>query len=736
MPNNIDVRSPLSVLPNITAPPGRDINFPEIFKGLTRGVISEVMVDETGLPSMLFRVVPLSGEGVPEGNNFVAVMLQPGFGNLSDTQNPPGGIIYLPPVGAHVLLLHDRQHWVIVGFYTGPFVSSLDKAVDYEGKRVSFNPGIETAQNRSVTPPGWDVPWLYGFEPGDIVLARDFNRVKVTGQGVLIASHPAGCFSMMKTNGEILERFAERDQIGLGWWQRLHYKRGTEKKAKTEEDYQKQAPKDGSFYKCDLAETTIYPLALKPYILDQRGHISRSFVDHGRSAIYSEETAQVIKDETEKKNYAVIRTAVIQPIEDQPSPSEKEKAERQASQQALEVSKDGVAYERYDYQVDANGSFRLRSGNLNKTKGGQSVAPTKQLDLSVEYASKLAALFVRIGQKGSNQTLLRMTGLNEKTAKVFLETTNVHVKARKKILAEAKQEIKLKTKNVILDCKKLKVTGKSYFNKNIYVKGKAYAKMHAKLKGSASQSSKKKSSLPFLQGLNSLTQLSNISFFAGLSGLAGMMGAGFMSSLQGLQSLQGASFMQGLQGMTALQSMQSLQGALGQGAMGFMSSMNGTLASMSAAGTLGPLGGDAMATISAMGSLGGISGGMSGFVSGDMTLLKGAGGVQFMGDLNNLLTSSQGSNGLTYMQDVVEQLDSAGLLDQTAQDGIDFLSSLSEVQEIVKNGSLQGPGGVTFLETLVNDLDSNDLLTNPELMGVQGRESMYALHATLSVMGK
>lgn len=746
------IRSPLSRMPNLSDIPGLPLTLPQFFRSdVQRGIISEIMLDETGRPTFLFRVTPMASDGTPERKYFLACMLQAGVGNMADKAFPPGGIYYLPQVGSRVMMVRVKTMFVIVGFFTGPLNSTLDVAVDDDGRRVSYNPGIGTAQSRLVTPPGWDVPWLFDIEPGDTLIARDHSMVKVGGRGVLLSSNPVASLIMLKMDGELLHRFTSKEELGLGWWSRFHYKRGTEKKAEDEEGYKEQKPKDGSFYRCDIAETTIYPLVKKAYLISQQGHISRSYVDMGRSSIYAEETAEVIKQETEKRNYAMIRQAIIQPIREQPSPSEEEKHERQTALQALEVSKEGVAYEIYDFQADVDGSFRLRSGNLNKCKGGQSVPPTKEMDISIEYNSKLAKFFLRIGQLGSEQTLLRMTGLTEKTASVYLKTTRAEVECRKTLRAYAKQAIRLKSKSITLDCSSLTVTGSTSFKKDVSINdtlsvgsvviAKAYALGGSGSGGGGGGGGNTTGTQPpnkgFVAGMAGLGPLENLTFAAGLAALAGFKDAAFLSALASMQIMKGATLMKGLQGVVTLQAMKSLQGKMGQNALAFSGQLDATLKELRGGGLLGQGGEDAISFMAQFSTLGGIQGGLSGFVNNsDLTCLKGAAGTTFMTDFKDLLTSPEAENGLPYIRDVVGRLGASGLLAVPGAFADEFVAALGDVQAaFLDGGSLSDSDGVPFLSGLVTELDTNGQLTKPELVGVKGQEAMYTLYNTLAALG-
>lgn len=461
-------RGPLSRLPNAGPMPGSDERVEDHNRyKMFRGRIMKVNMDETGnYPTMTFTVMSLSGahvNGSALGHITDVVMLQAGVGNLADVNVLPGGMFFLPEVGSEVCVAFDGARYCIIGFYTGPIKAALETANDKEGRRISYNPGIELSVSRLIgNPPGWDVPWLFGYEPGDIVLARDRAKLKVTNKGVIISSDGPNCVRFMKNTGEVLERMGEYEGRAVGWWNRLHYTRGNASQSKQycEHPDRVSPPKDASIYRCDIIETTPYMKVLKPYIISQTGHLSRSFVSMGRSSVYAEETAKVVKDETEKKDYAVIRQVVAQPKEEQPSPSSEQQGERQTSHQAVEMN--NTDFEVYDHQVDANGSIRLRAGNKQEKVNGQGVLPTKELDLSVEYDAAKMVLFIRIGQAGAGDTTLRMTGLDTKHATAHLRTTRARIFARK--------QATVCSKKVVIKCSSLQVTGKTVFEDQVQIK--------------------------------------------------------------------------------------------------------------------------------------------------------------------------------------------------------------------------------------------------------------------------
>lgn len=458
------LRSPLMTLPNAGDRPGMaartgGLGRRHIFKA----VITEVNMDKTGLyPTMTFTVKAEAGgmtDGSKDNQISNVTLLQAGFGSLVDVKAPPAGIIFVPEKGSHVLCIHDGSRVCIVGFYTGPIKGTLENAQDAEARLVTYNPGLEVALNRLVAPPGWDIPWLFGLEPGDIVLGHDYTRVKVTAKGLVLASSPL-CFEMMKVDGEVLRRFGKMETRGAGYWQRINSSNGDDLRATQHEKNPSEAPppKDASSYHCTLYEMSPFFQAQRPYVLQQVGHISRVFLEQGRSAIYAEQTPQEIVAEAQKKDFVAIRHCLVQPTDEQPNPSSIQQSAAQSSQKALELSPRGVAYQLYDFQVDADGGFRLRSGNRKEIKGAQTNQPSREMDISVDFDAKKGELLVRLGSSGAEDTIVRLT---EK--KVIVKTESIE--------AEASKDIILKAGKITLDCNELEVTGTTHIKKDTKVCG-------------------------------------------------------------------------------------------------------------------------------------------------------------------------------------------------------------------------------------------------------------------------
>ena len=751
--DDIDVRSPLPVLPNISHVPGRRMRLPNLFTNFKRGRIDEILTDSTNRPNMTFRVTPVSGDGVPGDNSFVATMLQAGCSNLTDTSFAPGGIIYMPTVGSYVLMAFDRHHWCILGFYSGPISGPLEIQDDPQSQLVSFNCGLETAQNRLITPPGFDIPWLFDLQPGDTAISQGFSKIKVTSRGIILSTTPVGGLIVLGTDGEIQERFSEKEEFGLGYWKRLHYKRGTETKSATQEQYKNQKPLDGSFYKCEIVEATIYSLSLQPYVLKQSGHISRSFVNHGRSSIYAEETAATIKKEAQDGNYAIMRNAVIQPAKPDANVSQPDTAAVKAAQQALEVSTKGTSFETYDFQVDPDGSFRLRGGNTTKTKGGQNATPTQALDISLEYKASTAALTMRVGRQGSDVTHLNMSALDEHTAKVDLLTTNATINCRDSANITAIQQLNLTSNNIALNCNKLTVTGAAQLQGNVETRG------NLTVDGLAVAADFIKSAPPpnsgtgnalgvspanrfFLTGVEATDSATDsierkkrvgISVLSSLSVLAGLRGAVFLDTLQGLLTTQGAALPQSMQGVGALQCLSAMQGTKGISAVSFLNSLITSLTAMQTASTLGTNGTFALSFLNSLNSLPSVTGtgpgGLAEFVNlPNLSALNTTSGQTFITALFNLLTGINAANALSYLSNISTSLGLNGLLDTPGGGADGLIAGLMNIQNTFTTAF--NVGGAAAMNALIADL--GDMLTLPQIVGLEGQNALNGLTTALT----
>lgn len=446
-----DMRSPFQALPNTGSRPG----YEAVQSRFIKCIIVRVHTDPNGTPNFLFDVRPISDGATTGGddNNITAVpMLQPGFGNITDTARVPAGIVYVPEVGSLVLCIYTGSRWYIHGFFTGPSKGALTNAQDPEEQRlVTYDPGIEYGLNRLIAPLKYDIPWLYGMTPGDIILGKDQTRLKLSDRGVFMAGGGTASLILLKTDGERLDRHSSHEVRGIGEWYRHNFTRGEENSdSQHQTDATLASPPQGAMaYQCHVMETSPFMAAKFPYLVSQRGHISRGFKDFGRSAIYATATSQTIIDEKKANDYSVIRVFIAQPIEDQPSPSEKDVSERTTSQQANELHKS--AYEQFDLQLDVDGSFRLRAGNTTKAPHGQGVPLTREMDLSCEYTAKALKFLFRLGKAGVD-----ITSMIADPTQISIHSPTLIENIDNLINTTAKKSITRTTKSYVLNAQKIK----------------------------------------------------------------------------------------------------------------------------------------------------------------------------------------------------------------------------------------------------------------------------------------
>lgn len=485
-----DYRTPFKALPNTGTRPG----FTPTQTRFIKCQVIHVQVDLNKRPNLLFDVRPMA-DGASSGgaqNDILSVpMLQAGFGNITDLSRSPSGIVYVPEVGSLVLCVFDGTSFCIIGCYTGPSVGQYTKTLDAEGRLVTFQPGIEYGLNRLISPAKYDIPWLFGMDPGDIVLGKDYSRIKVCDRGVFLSGGGTGSLILLKTDGERLDRFSSHEIRGVGYWERHNFTRGTEAAAANNQTNPVLAnpPDNGSAYRCQVMETSPYMAAKAPYLVFEKGHVSRGFEQRGRSAIYATATPAVIKAENDARDYCVTRVFIANPLAPQPSPTLTNQSERITAAQANELLT--AVFESFDYQLDVDGSYRMRAGNTSQIKNGQGVPPTKEMDLSFEYIAKTLKLLLRLGKAGAD-----ITSINADLTQILIHTPNLFGKIDQNVDVNAKKSISLETKdltatatnNATVKASNIKLDGKTTItketeiqdnltvDKNIYCKGIVYAK--------------------------------------------------------------------------------------------------------------------------------------------------------------------------------------------------------------------------------------------------------------------
>lgn len=422
-----------------------------------RARVTHVHKNTAGQFLFLFRVTPLTG-GVTTGarDNEIdnVVLLHPGFGSLDSITPPPSGMIFVPQVGSVVLVMWDGHQWCIVGYYSGPVKTNSETGPDPESRVVSYNPGIETATSRLQGLPGWDVPhWAFGVQEGDCIMGRGQARVKATGQGVVVGSD-LDAFRIYTSDGKIIERFGRREVRGVGYWQLQRYRKSNQEAIRNKNEIPQESitPPDAACYHAEIVEVAPTPSAQKPYVLEQKGYVSRKMINDGRSAMVTDVTSQTVVEELASRDYVVHRLGVVQPLQhfDPKLPGDE---------------LDRVAYEVFDKQVDADGSFRLRAGNLGALPGSQSTTSTQQMDLSVDYDARSNELVIRIGRAGAEATEIKLRGDDPASAVLEVLTSKLRAVVRDSATLEAKKAT-VKASQITLDGN-VRVTGSITCDKQI-----------------------------------------------------------------------------------------------------------------------------------------------------------------------------------------------------------------------------------------------------------------------------
>jgi hypothetical protein len=393
----------------------RDQVVPVVLRGRVNKVnkISGGTGSTTMQPTMTFEVVADGGNPTASTDGVIkdVILLQAGFGSLSATEAAPGGIVYIPEVGSQVMIMHDGRRWVIMGFYTGPCQTASENSKDPEGQRISFNPGIELPMSRMNLQPGLDnTPhWAFVAEPGDAILSKGDARVKVNGIGAVIGAN-AMCWSIYKSDGLTLERSVMREHRMAGYHFKHFFHPGLDANAIAMAPPGSLAvPNPGAFfYQAEVLDLAPDPKLLKPYYIRQRGHIGAFDFYTGHQSALSLSSTYSASQEYSSRNYSVMRDAIVQPLKpvDGLAPG-------------IELFP-GIASscEVYDYQVDPTGSFRLRAGNRSLRPGGQTIFPTYQMDLSIEYSALLGEYSIRLGTAGAPAALVKIKAITPADAAV------------------------------------------------------------------------------------------------------------------------------------------------------------------------------------------------------------------------------------------------------------------------------------------------------------------------------
>jgi hypothetical protein len=380
-----------------------------------RGKIMKVKTNKASLPTLLFDVAPEGDDpsGSADGIIQDVVLLQAGFGNLADASKVPGGIVHVPEVGSQALMIHDGRRWVIIGFYTGPVFAAKEQSADKEGLRVSYNPGVGLPVSRLNAQPGLDSTpdWAFGMQEGDSALTKGDSIIKVNGIGAFIGSGPF-CWTIYKSDGNVLEKAITKETRYAGWHDRFYYHPGLPSYMVENSLPGAQAtPNLGAFfYHGSVQDLTPYPELLFPFWVTQRGHVGVADLKQGHTAGTPLASTYSVMLENGIQQYSVVHDALFQPF--------------------IPVDKTIPGLEfpacMYDYQVKADGSFHIRSGNLARVPGYQIAGvPSTSMDFGIEYNALTGIFMLRVGPAGVPAALITVSGKTPADSTVTVNAANL-----------------------------------------------------------------------------------------------------------------------------------------------------------------------------------------------------------------------------------------------------------------------------------------------------------------------
>lgn len=380
-----------------------------------RGKIMKVKTNKASLPTLLFDVAPEGDDpsGSADGIIQDVVLLQAGFGNLADASKVPGGIVHVPEVGSQALMIHDGRRWVIIGFYTGPVFAAKEQSADKEGLRVSYNPGVGLPVSRLNAQPGLDSTpdWAFGMQEGDSALTKGDSIIKVNGIGAFIGSGPF-CWTIYKSDGNVLEKAITKETRYAGWHDRFYYHPGLPTAVIDAALPGSQAtPNLGAFfYHGTVQDLSPYPALQLPFIVSQRGHLGMADLQQAHTAGTPLASTRDVIGENRSGQYSVWHDAVYRPLErvDETIPGLENPA-------CL-----------YDYQVKADGSFHIRSGNRTLAPDYQVTGlPSNSMDFGIEYNATTGIFSLRVGPAGVPAALVTITGKTPADSTVTVAAANL-----------------------------------------------------------------------------------------------------------------------------------------------------------------------------------------------------------------------------------------------------------------------------------------------------------------------
>lgn len=387
---------------------------------------------------MTFKVAITHGDLQVDSGGVIndAILLQPMVGDLLSADAAPTGLVVVPEPGSMVMLVHDGIRWVIIGCYSGPAKTAVESADDPQGQRCSYNPGFELPAARVSGLAGLDTTpdWAFGISPGDVIMGKGLSRIKVCAQGALIGAN-LNALSLYKDDGEVLHRMAAEQTRMVGYQRRHYYWLGQPETAGLMSvlPLPTDIPKPTAYvYQAEVLETNPYATIEQPVYISQRGHIGDVDKSLGRASIHTVNTTAAVAAEAITKLFSVIREAVIQPLA--PSPP------------TVTAELNSIGAEKYDFQVDADGSFRLRSGNRLNLPGTQTKAPTAQMGFSFEFDAITGTMMLRVGEAGAPAVELSIQGRTPADAVVNLTTGgSINVTARDVSVTAAQASVEAAT---------------------------------------------------------------------------------------------------------------------------------------------------------------------------------------------------------------------------------------------------------------------------------------------------
>lgn len=348
---------------------------------LSEGTIVKAYTTAIGgrsVPALLYdvRLDAAADFGFTTPNLERVPTLQAGFCPIVPNQEHYTGMVFAPEVGARVLVGRTSRGPIILGYITGPTSVNASENPDL----TSYNPGIDLAVARTHGTAGTDdLPaWSLDLQPGDVSIGKITARFKINEFGCFSGAN-ASCFTHHGFGGNRIDKWTSRDERGVGFW---HVSRSAlvllTSNAINTSGFE-SAP--GAAWHITVHDTDPDPLQQAPYLLEQKGFITPAMADAGKG---SAEMAPLLVDIARGRasgKTVVHRTAVLQPLTIPITPA------------------DEVVAPLYDSRVQADGSWRIRSGN-------RSVTPTwsPQFDLSFDAITGLLSLAV--GDTAAAQVLV------------------------------------------------------------------------------------------------------------------------------------------------------------------------------------------------------------------------------------------------------------------------------------------------------------------------------------------